>query len=210
MKKTITAIFIAASASAASADGLKSLESFMQNTRSAQAEFTQEVTAPPKNGQAARTKTSSGSFAFERPGQFRFDYKKPFAQTIVADGKTLWLYDADLNQVTERAQSKALGSTPAALLASAPYLQALSKDFALESAPEQDGLQWVNATPKSKDGQLQSVRVGLRGEQLAALEILDSFGQRSMIRFDKVQANLALPASTFDFQVPQGADVLNQ
>jgi outer membrane lipoprotein carrier protein len=210
MKKTITAIFIAASACAASADGLKSLESFMQNTRSAQAEFTQEVTAPAKNGQAPRTRTSSGSFAFERPGQFRFDYKKPFAQTIVADGKTLWLYDADLNQVTERAQSKALGSTPAALLASAPNLQALTKDFVLESAPEQDGLQWVNATPKAKDGQLQSVRVGLRGEQLAALEILDSFGQRSLIRFDRVQANPALPASTFDFKVPQGADVLKQ
>lgn len=210
MKKTITAIFIAASACAASADGLKSLESFMQNTRSAQAEFTQEVTAPAKNGQAPRTKTSSGSFAFERPGQFRFDYKKPFVQTIVADGKTLWLYDADLNQVTERAQSKALGSTPAALLASAPNLQALTKDFVLESAPEQDGLQWVNATPKAKDGQLQGVRVGLRGEQLAALEILDSFGQRSVIRFENVQANPDLPSATFDFKVPQGADVLKQ
>lgn len=182
----------------------------MQNTRSAQAEFTQEVTAPPKNGQAPRTKTSSGSFAFERPGQFRFDYKKPFVQNIVADGKTLWLYDADLNQVTERSQAKSLGSTPAALLTSAPSLQALGKDFTLESAPEQDGLQWVHATPKAKDGQLQSVRVGLRGEQLAALEILDSFGQRSVIRFDKVQVNPSLPASTFDFKVPQGADVLKQ
>ncbi len=210
MKKTVTAIFIAACVSAASADGLKSLESFMQNTRSAQAEFTQEVTAPPKNGQAPRTKTSSGSFAFERPGQFRFDYKKPFAQNIVADGRTLWLYDADLNQVTERSQAKSLGSTPAALLTSAPSLQALGKDFTLESAPEQDGLQWVHATPKAKDGQLQSVRVGLRGEQLAALEILDSFGQRSVIRFDKVQVNPTLPASTFDFKVPQGADVLKQ
>lgn len=210
MKKTITAIFIAASACAASADGLKSLESFMQNTRSAQAEFTQEVTAPAKNGQAPRTKTSSGSFAFERPGQFRFDYKKPFAQTIVADGKTLWLYDADLNQVTERAQASALGSTPAALLASAPNLDALRKDFTLESAPEQSGLQWVQATPKTRDGQLQSVRVGLRGDQLAALEILDSFGQRSMIRFENVQANAVLPASTFAFKVPAGADVLKQ
>lgn len=182
----------------------------MQNTRSARAGFTQEVTAPPKNGQAARTKQSSGSFAFERPGQFRFDYTRPFVQTIVADGKTLWLYDADLNQVTERAQAGALGSTPAALLASAPNLQALSKDFALESAPEQGGLQWVQATPRAKDGQLQSVRVGFAGDQLAALEILDSFGQRSVIRFDKLQANPQLPASTFDFKVPAGADVLKQ
>jgi outer membrane lipoprotein carrier protein len=210
MKKTITAILIAVSACAASADGLKSLESFMQNTRSAQAEFTQEVTSPPKNGQAPRIKMSSGSFAFERPGQFRFDYKKPFVQTIVADGKTLWLYDADLNQVTERAQAQALGSTPAALLASAPNLQALGKDFTLESAPEQGGLQWVQATPKAKDGQLQSVRVGLRGDELAALEILDSFGQRSLIRFAKVQANPKLPAATFEFKAPQGADVLKQ
>ena len=210
MKKTIAVFLIAACASVASADGLKSLESFMQSTRSAQAQFTQEVTAPPKNGAAARVKTSTGSFAFERPGQFRFDYKKPFEQTIVADGKTLWLYDADLNQVTERAQANALGSTPAALLASAPNLDALRKDFTLESAAEQDGLQWVQVIPKAKDGQLQSVRVGLRGDQLAVLEILDSFGQRSVIRFDKLQANPVLPASTFDFKVPQGADVLKQ
>lgn len=182
----------------------------MQNTRSAQAEFTQEVTSPAKNGAAPRVKTSTGSFAFERPGQFRFDYKKPFEQTIVADGKTLWLYDADLNQVTERTQAQALGSTPAALLASAPNLDALRKDFTLKSAPEQDGMQWVDATPKTKDGQLKSVRVGLRGEQLAALEILDSFGQRSVIRFENVQANAALPASTFGFKVPTGADVLKQ
>lgn len=182
----------------------------MQNTRSAQAEFTQQVTAPAKNGEAARTKTSSGTFAFERPGQFRFDYQKPFEQTIVADGKTLWLYDADLNQVTQRAQSSALGSTPAALLASAPNLDALRKDFILQSAPEEGGLQWVDATPKAKDGQLQSVRVGLRGDQLAVLEILDSFGQRSVIRFDKLQANAALPASAFAFKVPAGADLLKQ
>ncbi len=210
MKKKITAILIAACAGAASADGLKSLESFMQNTRSAQAEFTQEVTAPPKNGQAARVKTSTGSFAFARPGQFRFDYKKPFEQTIVADGKTLWLYDADLNQVTERTQANALGSTPAALLASAPNLDALRKDFTLKSAAEQDGLQWVDALPKAKDGQLQSVRVGFAGDELAALEILDSFGQRSLIRFAGMQANVALPAQTFQFKPPPGADVLKQ
>ena len=210
MKKTIITFLIAASAQWASADGLKSLESFMQGTQAARADFSQVVTTPGKDGQAARQKTSSGHFEFQRPGRFRFEYKKPFEQTIVADGQTLWFYDVDLNQVTQRPQAQALGSTPAALLASAPNLQALSKDFALESAPEQDGLQWVNATPKSKDGQLQSVRVGLRGEQLAALEILDSFGQRSAIRFTGMQANAALPPATFQFKPPQGADVVRQ
>lgn len=201
---------IAAAAQGAWADGLTSLEAFMKGAQAGRADFTQTVTSPPKDGQAARTKTSSGTFEFQRPGRFRFAYSKPFAQTIVADGKTLWLYDADLNQVTQRAQSQALGTTPAALLASAPDLQALRKDFTLESAPDQDGLQWVLATPKTKDGQLKSVRVGFQGEQLAALDILDSFGQRSLIRFSNVQSSASLPASTFEFKPPQGADVVRQ
>jgi len=210
MKKLITTVLIAASAQLASADGLKSLESFMKGAQSGKADFTQTVTSPPKDGQAPRSKTSSGTFEFQRPGKFKFAYKKPFEQTIVADGKTLWLYDVDLNQVTQRAQDKALGSTPAALLASAPDLQALRTDFALESAPDQDGLQWVLATPKAKDAQLKSVRVGFEGDNLAALDILDSFGQRSQIRFVHMQANAALPAETFRFTPPAKADVVRQ
>ena len=101
------------------------------------------VTAPSKDGQPSRVKTSTGTFEFQRPGKFRFDYKKPFVQSIVADGESLWLYDADLNQVTQRKQAQALGSTPAALIAAAPDLRALQTDFTLEGAPERDGLQWV-------------------------------------------------------------------
>jgi outer membrane lipoprotein carrier protein len=210
LKKLITAILIATSASWASADGLKSLESFMKGTQAARSDFTQVVTTPGKDGKVARQKTSSGSFEFQRPGRFRFVYKKPFEQTIVADGTSLWFYDVDLNQVTQRPQAQALGTTPVALLASAADLQALRADFTLESAPAQDGLQWVQAVPKAKDGQLQNVRVGFRGEQLAVLEILDSFGQRSSIRFDNLQPNPQLPASTFQFKPPVGADVLKQ
>ena len=95
-------------------------------------------------------------------------------------------------------------------MASAPDLSALKAEFTLENAPDQDGLQWVLATPKTKDGQLKSVRVGFAGEQLAALDILDSFGQRSLIRFNGMQANTALPAGTFQFKPPAGADVVKQ
>ena len=136
----------------------------MAGTQSGRAGFTQVVTAPAKDGKAARSKTSSGTFEFQRPGRFKFVYQKPFEQTIVADGKTLWLYDVDLNQVTQRAQSQALGATPAALLAAAPDLQALRADFTLSSAPAEGGLEWVLAVPKTKDGQLQSVRVGFEGQ----------------------------------------------
>lgn len=195
---------------AAWAGGMESLEAFVKNAKSGRAEFTQSVTAPAREGQPGRVKTSSGTFEFQRPGRFKFDYRKPFAQSIVADGKTLWLYDADLNQVTRRAQSQALGSTPAALIASAPDLRSLQADFSLEAQPEREGLQWVRATPKSKDGQLQSVQIGFQGEQLSALEILDSFGQRSVLRFTQVQVNPQLPPATFDFKAPAGAELVTQ
>ncbi|MEG0675323.1 MAG: outer membrane lipoprotein chaperone LolA [Comamonas sp.] len=211
MKRFLTAVLIAASVSGAWADGLKSLESFMKNVRAGKAEFTQAVTAPSKQGQEARTKVSSGSFEFQRPGKFKFNYTKPFEQLIVADGKTLWLYDADLNQVTQRAQAQVLASTPAAILTSATDLKALQADFGLSAQPASEGLEWVLASPKVKGGQLKSVRVGFTPEgQLAALDIEDSFGQRSLMQFKGLQTLAALPASTFQFSVPKGADVLKQ
>ena len=196
------------------ANGLESLESFVKTVASGRADFTQVVTAPTREGQVARSKTSSGSFEFSRPNRFRFVYRKPFEQTIVADGQTLWLYDVDLNQVTARKQPVVLGSTPAALIAAAPDLRAVQAEFSLEAAPDKDGLEWVLATPKAKEGQLQSVRVGFKTgaspPTLAALEILDNFGQRSVLSFGRVEVNPALPASTFVFKPPAGADVIRQ
>ena len=217
LKNFIAIIFVASYASASWADGLNSLETFIKTVSSGRANFTQVVTAPTREGQSARSKTSSGTFEFARPGRFKFVYKKPFEQSIVADGQTLWLYDVDLNQVTARKQASALGTTPAALIASAPDLRALQADFNLSAAPDQDSLQWVLASPKAKDGQLQAVRVGFRqnekdaiSKELAVLEIVDSFGQRSVLSFSKVEINPTLPADTFAFKPPKGADVIRQ
>lgn len=218
LKYLIATLLIASCAISARADGLEALEVFIRTAASGRAEFTQVVTSPTREGQSPRSKTSSGTFEFLRPNRFRFVYRKPFEQTIVADGQTLWLYDVDLNQVTARKQSSALGSTPAALIAAAPDLRALQAEFTLAAAPDKDGLQWVVATPRAKEGQLLAVRVGFRsGEksevkssQLAALEILDSFGQRSLLNFSKVEVNPRLPGDTFQFKPPQGADVIRQ
>ncbi|MBG6073053.1 MULTISPECIES: outer membrane lipoprotein chaperone LolA [unclassified Polaromonas] len=218
MKRFFATFLIASYVGTACANGLESLETFVKTVSSGRADFTQVVTAPAREGQTARSKTSSGTFAFSRPNRFKFLYQKPFEQSIVADGQTLWLYDADLNQVTARKQSAALGSTPAALIAAAPDLRALQADFTLAAAPEKDGLEWVVATPKAKDGQLQAVRVGFRaGKQpaaqtaeLAALEILDSFGQRSVLTFSQVEVNPSLPKDAFQFTSPKGADVIRQ
>lgn len=209
MKKLLFA-FLAAAGALAHASGLDNLENFVKSARSGRAEFTQVVTAPAREGQATRTKSSSGTFEFSRPSRFRFDYKKPFEQTIVADGQTLWLYDTDLKQVTSRKQSQVLASTPAALIAAAPDLAALRKDFILEAAPDKDGLQWVQATPKVKEGQVHSVKVGFRGNDLAVLEILDGFGQRSTITFNRMELNAAITPETFNFKPPAGVDVVKQ
>ena len=192
------------------AAGLESLEAFIKTAKSGRADFVQVVTMPAKETQAPRSKTSSGSFEFSRPDRFKFIYRKPFEQSIVADGQTLWLYDVDLNQVTARKQSQVLASTPAALIASAPDLRALQTDFALADAPPKDGMEWILATPKSKDSVLQSIRVGLRGGELAALEILDSFGQRSVLTFGRFELNPVLPAKAFEFKPPPGTDVIRQ
>jgi outer membrane lipoprotein carrier protein len=208
--RAIAIVFVAVCATSAGATGLNSLENFVRTVKTGRAAFTQVVTAPAKDGQAPRAKTSSGTFEFSRPNRFKFLYKKPFEQAIVADGQTLWLLDVDLNQVTARKQAQALGSTPAALIAAAPDLRALQADFALADAPDQDGLQWVVATPKAKDSQLQAVRVGFREGNLAVLEILDSFGQKSTMTFNAFQANLPLDAASFQFKPPAGADVIRQ
>lgn len=211
MKRTLGVLALLGSLPlAVCADGLQSLERFMRTAKAGQAQFTQTVTAPAKEGQTARTKTSSGNFEFQRPGQFKFVYAKPFAQTIVADGKTVWLYDVDLNQVTQRRQADALGSTPAAILASANDLAGLHKDFWIKTLPDAEGLQWVEALPKVTDGQLKSVRVGFQGDTLAAMDILDGFGQRSVIRFNNLRVLPALPAAHFKFEVPAGADIMQQ
>ncbi|MFM9914696.1 MAG: outer membrane lipoprotein chaperone LolA [Rhizobacter sp.] len=186
----------------ARADAVDALKSFVQEVRTGRASFTQTVTSPD----GAKTKTSSGSFEFARPDRFRFAYTKPFEQLIVADGQKVWIYDADLNQVSVRKFSQALGTTPAALLAGGD----LVRDFDLVALATRDGLDWAQATPKAKDGTFESMRVGFRGKQLAAVEIVDNFAQRSRLTFAQFALNVELSPQTFKFAVPKGADVLEQ
>ena len=202
------------SASVAFASSLDTLETFLKSTKSGRADFTQVVTPPAKAGQTAvRSKTSTGQFSFVRPTRFRFDYVKPFSQVIVADGQTLWLYDADLEQVTARKQAQALGSTPAALVATAVDVSTLQKEFSLEAQTDTDGLQWVQATPKNRESTIQSVRIGLRAEgahvSLGKLEIFDAMGQRSVLSFERFEVNPAsLGATQFNFALPKGVSVI--
>ncbi len=196
-----------------STDALNSLSLFLKQTQSGRAQFTQVVTSPAKADQAPRRKTSSGTFEFHRPQQFRFAYQKPFVQTMVSDGQSLWLYDADLNQVTVRKQSQALGQTPAAFIASTGDLKVLQAEFNLLSEPDIEGLQWVKATPKQSEGAVQTIRVGLKVQGqaipvLSVLEIVDGLGQTSRLSFQNFEVNAKLAPETFQFKAPPGAQVI--
>jgi outer membrane lipoprotein carrier protein len=210
----LMAVSVSASAQSVANSGMDSLERFVSETRSGRADFIQTVTSPARTGEAPRVKKSTGTFEFSRPNRFRFFYQKPFEQTIVADGETLWLHDVDLNQVTTRKLAQVLNGTPAAVIAAAANLKGLQADFALSALPEKAGLQWVMATPKTRDGQVQNISVGFRataqGSELAALDILDSFGQRSVMTFSRFEANPVFSPGHFQFKPPAGADVLRQ
>ncbi|WP_375142813.1 outer membrane lipoprotein chaperone LolA [Aquincola tertiaricarbonis] len=198
----VAALVLSVATTVAHADAVDTLREFVRDVKSGRAAFTQTVTSPD----GAKKKTSSGRFEFSRPDRFRFAYAKPFEQLIVGDGKQVWLHDVDLNQVSVRPMSAALGATPAALLAG----KSLDTDFDLSAQPSANGLDWALAQPKQKDGAFQSLRVGFRGKTLATVEIVDGFGQRSVLQFDGFETNVALPEDTFRFTAPKGAEVLRQ
>lgn len=194
-------LWLAASA-ATHADAVQTLKDFSREVKSGKAEFTQTVSSPD----GKRKKSSSGSFEFQRPNQFRFAYAKPFEQLIVGDGQKVWIYDPDLKQASSRRMNQALGATPAALLAGVN----LEMDFELKAQPSAQGLDWVQATPRQADGGLQSLKVGFKGKELAAIEVVDGFGQRSLLQFSGVASNVVVAPERFRFVLPAGADLIEQ
>jgi len=206
MKRLSITMLLSLAALSARADAVDTLRGFIRDVNTGRAQFTQTVTSPD----GVKKKSSSGSFEFSRPNRFRFAYAKPFEQLIVADGQKVWIFDADLNQASSRKFSSALGATPAALLAGG----SLDKDFDLTPVPAKDaakdGLDWVQALPKAKDGAFKSVRVGFRGKELAAVEIVDAFDQRSLLQFSQFAAGVPIAANAFQFTPPPGADVIEQ
>jgi len=188
---------------AAHADSLDRFKTFLRDTQSARAEFEQKVYG--RGGKL--TQESSGSFVFQRPGRFRWTYAKPVDQLIVGDGERVWIYDRDLNQVTVRRLSRALGSTPAALLAGASDVE---KAFELRDAGSRDGLEWMEAKPKEREAGFELVRMGFGPQGLQAMELIDHFGHTTRLRFSNLRPNPKIDPAEFRFEPPPGADVLGE
>jgi len=183
------------------ASGLDDFLAFNTSTKTATARFEQQVL--DRNGKVVER--ASGTFAFARPGKFRWSYDKPNKQVLVGDGRKLWIHDPDLNQVTVKRIDRAISSTPAALLAGKDDITAL---FTLRDAGPAEGLNWVEALPKAQDTGFERVRLGLNGKSLAAMELYDQLGGRTMLRFSDLKANATVAPDTFTFTPPKGADVL--
>jgi outer membrane lipoprotein carrier protein len=192
------AVLAAGAAEAATIDRLRA---FVRDTQTARAQFTQTNT--DRNGRV--TQTANGEFLLERPGRFRWAVAKPYRQLIVGDGQRVWIFDEDLNQVIVRKVGDALGATPAALLSGN---QDVERAFAWKDLPAANGLDWLAATPLASDATFQEIRLGFDANGLAALELFDAFGQRSVVRFAAFERNPKLAPGLFKFAPPAGADVV--
>lgn len=191
-------LLVSLSASAASIDRFRT---FVRTTQSASAQFEQKV--QDRSGRPVQE--AKGRFVFQRPGLFRWVYDKPVDQVIVGDGERVWIHDRDLNQVTVRRISRALGSTPAALLAGSSDVE---QAFELADAGARDGLEWLEARPRDREAGFERVRMGFSAAGLEAMELTDHFGQTTLLRFSRLVKNPRVDPAEFRFEPPQGADVL--
>ncbi len=187
----------------AEAGAVDQLHQFLSGTRTLKADFSQMVI-----GKSSRKpQQSSGVVAISRPGKLRWEIQKPYPQLVVGDGEKIWIYDPELKQITVRKAGLAISGSPAALLAGSNELE---KNFVLEEAGEAEGMDWVEATPKAGDSGFEKVRLGFAGKDLKAMELHDSFGQTTHIRFANLERNPVLPAATFRFTPPAGVDIVGE
>ena len=203
MKRSIFALACLAAAQLAQAGAIDKLHRFLETTKTLRADFAQIVVA--KNGK--KPQQSAGVMMISRPGKFRWQITKPYAQLLVGDGEKVWIYDEDLRQVSVKKFDAALGSTPAALLVGG---DSLDKNFTLREAGEHDGLEWLEAIPKGTDSGFEKLQLGFAGNDLKAMELADNFGQTTSLLFARIERNIQLAPALFHFTPPAGVDVIGE
>ncbi len=177
------------------------LRTFFAEVHTLSADFSQTVLDPDMK----EVQSAQGTLYLQRPGRFRWDYISPSKQLLVGDGKKVWFYDTELEQVTVKNQQAALGGSPAMLLSGD---RPLEESFTVTERGSKDGLDWLELAPKAKDSEFSSVRLGFRGNMLEAMQLTDGFGQTTHLRFTHEQLNPRLNANLFKFVPPEGVDVV--
>lgn len=195
--------FPAALAAATPQSGLDRLRAFLERAQTLRAEFSQEIV--DANRQVVET--ARGRVVLKRPGRFRWDYQAPYERVVLADGERLWLYEADLQQVTVRPLTAGLGETPAALLTGG---REILERFEVVSSWSGEDLAWVRLKPRSTDSDFDAVAIGFRGADPVRLEIDDRLGQQTRIALSAIATNRPVGDDTFRFEVPAGVDVIRE
>lgn len=197
----VLALAMAAPLAAHAAGAVEQLRAFARDTQSASGSFSQQTRASTGRAQPAQ----SGQFAFQRPGKFDWRVTKPYEQRIVSDGRELFQFDPDLNQVSVRKTDAAVGASPAAILFGDGDLE---KSFNVKELPARDGMDWLEAVPRTADAGFSKVEIGFTDGMPARLDLYDSFGQSTRVTLSNIRRNPSIPAATFTFTPPAGVDVV--
>jgi outer membrane lipoprotein carrier protein len=192
---------VAAGAAQAEARDIKRVQSYVERLSTLRADFRQEVL----DAAGAVREQAEGTLLLQKPGRFRWEYHRPSEQLLVSDGKTVWLYDVDLEQVTVRRIGDSLSTTPAMLLSGQSRVD---ESFTASDGGQADGLDWVQLIPKLEDTDFRSLRLGFRGGELARMDLTDRLGQRTSIEFRAVERNPVLSPAAFTFVPPPGVDIV--
>lgn len=202
MKKILLFVVLFWASQSWSDSASDALQSKLNAIHTMSATFEQVVYAKKKE-----LSRSSGTMALSRPGHFRWQTQKPLAQWMIADGRHLWVYDIDLEQVTVKKQDKGLGSTAALFLSG--YNDTVAKDFNV-TQQKQANTSCFDLHAKSNKANFQQVKLIFTGNALSGIELFDQLGQHTDIHLNQIKTNLTLPATLFEFKTPKNVDVVEQ
>lgn len=193
------ALFLASSA--ANAGARDDLAAFTKGLKGLDGQFTQQVF----DARGKQKEASNGRVAVSAPRLFRWEYVKPYPQLIVADGKSVWVYDPDLQQASRRAQGVEEANSPLAILLDPAKLD---RDFTVREAGTSGGLEWLQLTPKQAEAAFKTAKLGFGKSGLAKMEYIDALGQRTTISFSNWKRNPAFAKGTFVYVPAKGVDVI--
>lgn len=179
------------------------LDNFIANVDTFQASFIQTL----HNETGEKLETANGQVYMQKPGMFRWIYQQPYTQLIITDSKTLWLYDADLEQVTIKDISKSFKDTPGALILSGKKI--ITEHFQIINLGDIDGYAWFELSPKDPENQYSKIRMGFDKDMLGMLILFDNLGQITRIDFDGQKMNQPVAQELFHFRPPEGIDIID-
>jgi outer membrane lipoprotein carrier protein len=204
IKFKLTTIFLLLFSTVVIAEETKDpLQAFLDGFKSMEANFIQKLI----NENSEVLETTEGTLRLQQPRKFYWSYTTPYTQKIISNGEVIWVYDEDLEQLTIRNMGNAIDETPAGVILGK---KDVNEHFIQVDMGNIEGFDWIELSPKNQDAQYKNIRLGFDKTKLGMMVILDNLGQTTRIDFSDVKKNTELPASLFEFEAPEGVDVIDE